>query len=142
MCSQANTLSSQATQDAITWAHAAGCPCDSELHQFAAWLQHDKKTVRDVNMPKRRRWHAPLFKLCYTRTGVRLAQVVVFMSIVNVLLPMVVAWYPHYIYWRQMQWLQQQWQQLGERQLQQWKQQQQLRGYSGSSHYSSSTSHS
>jgi hypothetical protein len=69
MCSQDSTLQSQAAQDAITWAHAAGCPCDSKLHHFAARLQHGKKAISDVSMPKRRRWHARLFKLCYTRTG-------------------------------------------------------------------------
>jgi hypothetical protein len=69
VCSQASTLSSQAKQDAITWAHAAGCACDFWLHRFAAWLQHGRKAIRDVNMPKSRCWHAPLFRL-YTHAGI------------------------------------------------------------------------
>jgi hypothetical protein len=103
MCSQASTLSSQARQDAITWAHAAGCPCDSTLHYLAAWLQHGKKTVRDVHMPERRRWHAPLFKLCYTRTGARAASVVKWLGVVIVLIAVVyMSFFSHKI-WQQNQ---------------------------------------
>jgi hypothetical protein len=101
LCSQENTLSSQAKQDAITFAHAAGCPCYHPLHHLAAWLQHGKKTIRDVSMPKRRRWHAPLFRLCYGRTGDRLTQVAVLVSLMCLLLAPISMCYFVYKKWQQ-----------------------------------------
>jgi hypothetical protein len=127
LCSQASVLSSQAAQNAITWAHAAGCPCNSELHHFAARLQHGKRAIRDVNMPKRRRWHASLFKLCYTRGAAVCHAIIVILVAVAVcafiILAAVAVCASTISYWQQNQMLQQQeqqQQQLVQQQQQQW----------------------
>jgi hypothetical protein len=74
VCSLRSTASSLAAQDAITWAHAAGCPCTNKLHRLVAVLQHGKlnrggTSSTTAATTKRRRWHALLFRLCYTQTG-------------------------------------------------------------------------
>jgi hypothetical protein len=73
VCSLPSTASSLAAQDAITWAHAAGCPCDNKLHRLAAVLQHGRLnrggTSRTTATTRRRRWHAPLFRVCCTQAG-------------------------------------------------------------------------
>eukprot|EP00953_Heterococcus_sp_UTEX-ZZ885_P011328 6562-Heterococcus_DN1.PRE.1 len=67
----------QSIQDAMLWAHAAGCPCSSELHHIGARLVHkmsscssdvDSDVDSDVSsdVATDSRWNAVLFRLFFT----------------------------------------------------------------------------
>jgi uncharacterized membrane protein YgcG len=70
-------------QHTIMWAHAAGCPCDSKLHHFAARRLRAKKSSgassgssggsggssSSSSSSEGARWNAKLFKLFYTAGG-------------------------------------------------------------------------
>jgi hypothetical protein len=62
----------RALQDTIMWAHAAGCPCDSKLHQLAAGLRAtgaSSGASSGSSGGRRERWNALLFELFYTSAG-------------------------------------------------------------------------
>jgi hypothetical protein len=71
-------LNRDAMRQAILWAHAAGCPCDSKLHRCAAWLMFRRASGpssdsssggSSSSSSKSGRWNAVVFKLCYTSAG-------------------------------------------------------------------------
>jgi hypothetical protein len=67
-------LDRQATQDAMLWAHAAGCPCDSRLHRAAGRLVRKNSSSSsddglNKDVPTLSRWNAVLFTQVFTDLG-------------------------------------------------------------------------